>query len=105
MLRLVVTLGQFLSEWSLELATRTAVAATVDALAATSIEMSERVAKGALLGRLGRVTARAGEFDEQKEIDVLANDAIVAALRKAPVAAFASEEMERAAAARRMMRR
>ncbi|MEQ1714635.1 MAG: class 1 fructose-bisphosphatase [Hyphomicrobium sp.] len=88
-----VTLGQFLKEWSLELATRVAVANTIEALAATSVEMSERVAKGALLGRLGRVTARAGEFDEQKEIDVLANDAIIAALRHAPVAVFASEEM------------
>lgn len=89
-----VTLEKFLAEWSLGLATRSAVAATVGALAGTSAVMSERVAKGALLGRLGRVTARAGEFDEQKEIDVLANDAIIAALKGAPVAQFASEEME-----------
>lgn len=89
-----VTLEQFLKEWALGLATRSAVAATIAALADTSIVMSERVAKGALLGRLGRVTARAGEFDEQKEIDVLANDAIVDALRQSPVAAFASEELE-----------
>ena len=88
-----VPLKTFLDDWALELQTRTAVAATILALSETAIDMSARVAKGALLGRLGRVTARQGEFDEQKEIDVLANDAIIAALEAAPVAAFASEEM------------
>ncbi|MEQ1672043.1 MAG: class 1 fructose-bisphosphatase, partial [Hyphomicrobium sp.] len=54
---------------------------------------AELVAKGRLAGSFGRITARAGEFDEQKEIDVLANDSILAALKETPVAAFASEEM------------
>lgn len=88
-----VTLGQFLDEWALGLGGRVAVSQTIAALARTGAMMSERVAKGALAGQLGRVTARAGEFDEQKAIDVLANDAIIAALREAPVAAYASEEM------------
>ena len=87
------TLEEFLDEWALELSSRKAIAATVKALAGASKRMSARVAKGALLGRLGRVTARQGEFDEQKEIDVLANDSIIEALKSAPVAAFASEEM------------
>jgi fructose-1,6-bisphosphatase I len=54
--------------------------------------MAERVAKGRLAGSLSRVTARAGEFDEQKEVDVLANESIIAALKGTPVAALASEE-------------
>jgi fructose-1,6-bisphosphatase I len=87
------TLSTFLSDWALGGSTRVGVAKTIEALAGTSIDMTELVAKGALAGRLGRVTARAGEFDEQKEIDVLANDAIIAAAKTAPVAAVASEEM------------
>lgn len=88
-----VTLGEFLKAWAHSLPARSAVATTIEALAQASIAMSARVSKGALLGRLGRVVSRAGEFDEQKEIDILANDAIVEALRAAPVAALASEEM------------
>ncbi len=87
------SLHEFLKGWAHSLPARSAVAATVEALAETSIDISNRVAQGALLGSLGRVVARGGEFDEQKEVDVLANDAIVAALRTAPVAAFASEEL------------
>ncbi|HMN38531.1 MAG TPA: class 1 fructose-bisphosphatase [Hyphomicrobium sp.] len=88
-----VTLEQYLQSWAMDLTARVGVAAAIKALAQTSIEMSERVGKGALLGRLGKVTARAGEFDEQKEIDVLANEAIIKALKGTEVAAFASEEM------------
>lgn len=88
-----IELRQFLAAWSRSFEARAAIADTIQTLANAGAKMSERVAKGALLGRLGRVTARAGEFDEQKEIDVIANDAIAEALRAAPVAAFASEEM------------
>ncbi|HPG88070.1 MAG TPA: class 1 fructose-bisphosphatase [Hyphomicrobium sp.] len=87
-----ITLTSHLEDWALGGSTRQGIAKTVLALTASSIEMSERVAKGRLGGTLSRVTARAGEFDEQKEIDVLANESIVAALRDAPVAALASEE-------------
>ena len=87
------TLSAYLSDWALGVTTRLGVARTVEALAETSIDMAELASKGALGGKLGRVTARAGEFDEQKEIDVVANDAIIAAAKKAPVAAVASEEL------------
>lgn len=88
-----VTLDAYLSEWTLEIANRRAVAETVLALAAASIETSALVRRGRLAGEFARVTARAGEFDEQKAIDVLANDTILEKLKAAPVAAFASEEM------------
>ena len=52
------------------------------------------MAQGALAGPLGRSTGKRVDTDEQKEIDVLANDRIVEALRSAPVAAVASEEMD-----------
>jgi fructose-1,6-bisphosphatase I len=86
------TLKEFLSNWTLEGRTRGHVADTVLAIAETSILLSELSGRGALGGRLGRVVARAGGSDEQKEIDVLANDMIAKALKSAPVAAVASEE-------------
>lgn len=86
------TLTTFLDDWALGGATRGRIAKTVLALATSSIEISELVAKGRLAGTLSRVTARAGEFDEQKEIDLRANESIIEALRAAPVAALASEE-------------
>ncbi len=73
---------------------REAVAAIVTALSAAAIEMAELVGQGALAGPLGRGTGKKGDVDEQKEIDLLANDRIVDALRGAPVAAVASEEMD-----------
>ncbi|NOT71456.1 MAG: class 1 fructose-bisphosphatase [Hyphomicrobium sp.] len=89
----LITLSSYLTDWALGGATRQGVAQTIEALAGSSIAMAELVAKGRLAGSFGRITARAGEFDEQKEIDVLANDSILAALKETPVAAFASEEM------------
>lgn len=86
------TLNAYLDGWALGGATREGIAKTVLALASSSIEISELVSKGRLAGTLSRVTARAGEFDEQKEIDVRANESILAALKGTPVAALASEE-------------
>lgn len=89
----LTTLAAYLSDWALGGTTRQGVARTVEALAASSVDIAELVSKGRLAGSFGRVVARAGEFDEQKEIDVVANDSIIAALKDAPVAAFASEEL------------
>ncbi len=88
------TLQNYLAGWTLEEKTRRAVADTVLAISASSIAMSHRVAQGDLAGRLGRVTGRAGELDEQKEADILANDGLLSALKAAPVAGVASEELE-----------
>ena len=88
----LATLKEYLSDWTLEGRTRGNVAETVLALAETSINLSELVGQGALAGKFGRVIARTGENDEQKEIDVLANNMIAEALKPVPVAALASEE-------------
>ena len=89
----LMTLESYLAQWVQGISARQAVAETVLALAGASIETSKLVAKGPLAGELSKVTARAGEFDEQKAIDVIANEKILAAMRGAPVAAFASEEL------------
>ncbi|MFA5957201.1 class 1 fructose-bisphosphatase [Hyphomicrobium sp.] len=88
------TLKEHLSNWTLEGRTRGQVAETILALANASVRLAEILGRGALDAKLGRVIARAGQFDEQKEIDVVANDLIVAALEALPVAALASEESE-----------
>jgi fructose-1,6-bisphosphatase I len=91
----LATLQEYLSDWTLEGRTRSQVADTLLALAETSTRISEVVGRGALSGKLGRVVSRAGEFDEQKEIDLLTNNMITEALRPVPVAALASEEAEK----------
>jgi len=90
----LATLDEYLSDWTLEGRTRGHVAATLRALAETSISISSLVSRGALGGKFGKVVSRAGEFDEQKEIDVLTNGMIAEALKAAPVAALASEESD-----------
>lgn len=90
----LATLEEYLSDWTLEGRTRVQVADTVRALAETSIRIFELVGRGELGGKLGKVVSRAGEFDEQKEIDLLTNNMIAEALKSAPVAALASEEAE-----------
>ena len=88
------TLKEYLSNWTLDGRTRGQVAETVLALADASIRLSDLVGRGELAGKLGRVVARAGGNDEQKEVDVLANNMIFEALKPASVAALASEEAE-----------
>lgn len=88
------TLKEYLSNWTLEGRTRGQVADVVLALADASVHLSEIIGRGPLNNRLGRVVARPGELDEQKEIDLLANDLIANALSPLPVAALASEEAE-----------
>lgn len=88
------SLAAYFAGWAAGRPARLAVAAAVNALAGVSLEIAELLGLGALAGPLGRPTGKMGEVDEQKEIDVLANNRIVAALRGAPVAAVASEEMD-----------
>lgn len=88
------SLAGYLNGWASGRPARQAVASTLNALAEVGIEFSELLALGALAGHLGRATGKRVDVDDQKEIDVLTNDRIVAALKEAPVAAVGSEEME-----------
>jgi fructose-1,6-bisphosphatase I len=88
------SLAGYFAGWAGGRSARLAVAAAIGALADSSIVIADVLSQGALAGQLGRSTGKRGEIDDQKEIDVLANDRIIAALRGAPVAAVASEELE-----------
>ncbi|WP_417685796.1 class 1 fructose-bisphosphatase [Roseibium sp.] len=72
---------------------KSAAARTVLALATACIGISDLIALGPLAGSLGAVTGGANaDGDEQKELDVQANDLILAALAGTATAFYASEE-------------
>lgn len=86
-------LDQCLATWAGADSARATIAATVQALARACVRISDLVAKGPLAGALGKATGVKSGCDDQKSLDLIANDEIAAALRSAPVAALASEEM------------
>lgn len=70
-----------------------AVAETVTALADAAAEISGLIARGPLAGALGEATGAVNaDGDTQVALDLQANEMVLAALRQAPVAYFASEE-------------
>jgi fructose-1,6-bisphosphatase I len=73
---------------------RRAVAAAVDAFARASIAISELIGRGALDGITGQTQGRNADGDEQKDLDLRADQLIRAALARVPAAALASEEAE-----------
>jgi len=71
---------------------RSAVAAAINAFASASIEISELIGRGALAGITGRSQGRNADGDEQKDLDVLADQIVRHALKSVPYAACVSEE-------------
>ncbi len=88
----------YLEAWTRDDPGRESIAATLLALAGACREISALVGRGPLAGPLGAPTGRQSGVDPQKEVDVRANDLLLSALAMAPVAAFASEELEHPAA-------
>lgn len=91
-----VTLQTFLRAWAGGDAARAAVAETVTAVAAAGLSIADLVARGPLeegLAKIRGVDPNAGG-DAQKELDVVAEDLIRAALLPTPAAFLASEESE-----------
>ena len=71
------------------------VASVVASIAKAAVGIGEIVALGRLGGDLGNGCGRTNaDGDVQHVLDVIANDRLVDALRKAPVAVVASEELE-----------
>ncbi|KPL51637.1 fructose 1,6-bisphosphatase [Prosthecomicrobium hirschii] len=88
------SLAAVLEAWAAGDGTRRAVAATVAALADAARDIAALVADGPLAGRLGAAVTENVQGEVQKELDRLADERILAAARSAPVAAFASEELD-----------
>jgi fructose-1,6-bisphosphatase I len=70
------------------------LAQIVLAITAATQKISALVGRGALAGALGATRGDNSDGDVQKELDIVANDIIVAALQDAPVAWLVSEELD-----------
>ena len=89
-----IDLGVFLDRWASGNPLRSDVAVAVMRMAEACCRIGSLVSLGPLAGALGSETGRQSGADPQKEVDVRANDLIVAALKDAPVATLGSEELE-----------
>jgi fructose-1,6-bisphosphatase I len=69
-----------------------AVCEVIAALAAASIDLAALIADGPLAGITGQADGVNPDGDQQKDIDVVADEIMRSALRNAPVAAVISEE-------------
>ncbi len=86
-------LDDCLAKWADADPVRTQITSTILRIAEACAEISALVAQGALAGEFGAPTGKKSGVDPQKKLDLIANDLIAAALRSAPVAALASEEL------------
>ena len=89
-----LSLDRYLAAWAKGDALRQPVAAAVAALAAACTDIAEMIAVGPLQGQLSKLRNDKNGGDFQTELDVLANGYLIDALRRAPVAAAASEELD-----------
>lgn len=88
------SLQQFLSGWAVENPTRLDVAETIRRIAVATASISGLIGRGTLAGNLGAAAGINTGGDAQKSLDILANQIILDALTKSPVAVVASEENE-----------
>jgi len=92
----MLSLAEYLDSWAGSDSTRLAVAQTVQAIAAVSIEVAAIIAEGELEGALDETVGQNTDGDAQKALDVRANELFIDALKKAPVAVLGSEESDEA---------
>ena len=89
-----LSLDVYLGTWAKGDAVRAPVAATVAALAGACKDIAALIAAGPLEGQLSQLRNDKSGGDFQTELDILANARLIDALRAAPVAAVASEELD-----------
>lgn len=88
------SLDGYLTSWSAGAESREATRRAVLAIAEGSIKICALIRKGPLAGSLGASQGGNAQGDDQKALDVYANDFLMEALRAARVAAVGSEELE-----------
>jgi fructose-1,6-bisphosphatase I len=71
-----------------------AIGEVIEAIAAAAVDLAALIADGPLVGITGRNGATTTHGDQQKDIDIAADDMMRRALQRAPVAAIISEEAE-----------
>jgi fructose-1,6-bisphosphatase I len=87
-----VTLRSHLDQAAPQMPHGEAIAEVIEALAGAAIDLADRIAGGPLAGITGQADGVNSDGDQQKDIDVIADDIMRRALRRAPVAAVLSEE-------------
>lgn len=90
-----LTLDVYLARWAGAQPERLATARAVLAIAAAAGEIAAVIRRGPLAGRLGASKGGNAQGDDQKELDLQANDLLLRALKAADVGAIASEELEK----------
>lgn len=83
-----------LIEWAGSDERKREIAACVRALSAGCLKISDLLLSGSLYNSLDATTGKRTGVDLQKQIDVVAHDILVDAVRTAPVASLASEEAD-----------
>jgi len=93
-MRDLLSLRQFLDGWALEDPDRLPVSDTIQRISLAAANISKLIGQGALSGNLSAVVGSNAGGDEQKAMDLLANQILLDALADSPVAVVASEENE-----------
>lgn len=89
-----LSLRQVLDGWALEDRNRLPVTDAIQRISVAAAGISGLICKGALSGNLGAVVGSNAGGDQQKSMDLLANQILLDALADSPVAVVASEENE-----------
>lgn len=87
-----VTLRSHLEKAVHQTANGPAIASVIEAIAVASIELADLIADGPLAGVTGQGAGINADGDQQKDIDLAADDMMRRALHASPVAAILSEE-------------
>ncbi len=87
-----VTLRSHLDRSALQKPHGAAIGAVIEAIAAAAVDLAILIADGPLAGITGQNGGTNPDGDQQKDIDVAADEMMRRALRNAPVAAILSEE-------------
>ena len=88
-----LTLRSHLDRFASQTPHGAAVGKVIEVIAAAGIELAALIADGPLAGITGRVDGVNSDGDQQKDIDVAADNIMRSALKRAPVAAVLSEEV------------
>jgi len=90
-----VELQSFLSEIASRETGLSAACAAISEMAAAAAEVADLIALGRLYGSIGAATdTKNTDGDVQKQLDLIADEKFIAALRRAPVAVVVSEELD-----------
>lgn len=89
-----VDLKTYLERWAFNEPGRADVADIVLRMALAGGEIARVVGMGSLAGPLGEPTGKKNGVHVQKQIDLISNGLVLSALKDAPLAAIASEELE-----------